>query len=115
MQLPDGFPVDFPAAPQASVLGRGEISNGLSHVRWDVGVDHGTFIEDFAKVLDDAGWQVLTKNSSGRVFSLTCRSRARPEISCRILVTIEAVREPNDQYYRDVADIWVGSGAEEAR
>ena len=114
LKLPDGFPVDFPAEAQASVLGPGEITNGLAHLRWGVAPDGGPFIDGFAQILDDAGWQVITKSSTVRPPSLTCRSRERPVLSCRVVVSVEADPDMRGQF-RHVADVWVGNGAEGTR
>lgn len=115
LQLPAGFPLDFPASRDASVLVPGEVSNGLAHLRWGVGPDYPhPFIDDFAQILDDAGWSVVTKSSTSRPPSLTCRSRARPELSCRIAVSVEPDPRWRGQF-RTVADVWVGIHAEDAR
>jgi hypothetical protein len=111
MQLPAGFPIDFPVVGHhASVLVPGEVTNGLSHLRWDVGVDDRGFMDSFAQILEDAHWQVVIKSPASRPLSLTCRSRISPEITCRVVVSIEADPRMHGQF-RSVADVWVGTGA----
>jgi hypothetical protein len=119
MQLPSGFPLDFPIGHRARAMDQpGEVSSGVFHLRWDVGgnAGGGRFIEQFATALEDAGWQVLTKQADvASPHSLTCRSRAKPEISCRAVVSVVFGRLPTDRSIMEIADVWVGPGAESAR
>lgn len=119
MRLPPGFPLDFPIGHRARALEEpGSGSSGIYHVRWDVGgnAGGGRFIEQFAQALEDAGWQVVTKKAAvGAGAALTCRSRARPEISCRAAVSVEFYSAQSDRSFIEIADVWVGPGADGAQ
>ena len=110
MRLPAGFPEDFPARPRAHAIDAVRVAASLYHVRWDVGAGLG-FVTGFAAALEDAGWEVMTKTRGQfDLFSLTCRSRARPDLSCRI-----AMRNDPTSFIQptfSIADVWVGVGAD---
>jgi hypothetical protein len=117
MQLPEGFPLDFPVGHRARAMEGGGIADNQYHLRWNVrgNASRVKFIDGFAQALEDAGWQVITKQSDPNgPWALTCRSRARPEMSCRVVVTVEP-EAPRSSVYVDAADVWVGPGAESAR
>jgi hypothetical protein len=115
MQLPAGFPADFPIGHRANAIDGG-LSDGIYHLRWDVGGNgsNAAFVDGFAQALEDAGWQVLTREVPRfGVNSLTCRSRTRPEISCRVVVEPDVSLHPSRVL--EVANVWVGPGAETPR
>jgi hypothetical protein len=110
MQLPPGFPEDFPVAPRARALDASRASPPLYHARWDVGAGI-RFLTRFAEVLDDAGWEVSTKTRGQfDLTSLTCQSRSRPELTCRVVMRSDASSfiQPSPS----IADVWVGRGAD---
>jgi hypothetical protein len=119
MRLPTAFPLDFPIGHRARATDEpGDISNGVFHVRWNVAgnAGGGRFIERFAQALEDAGWQVVTKQAEVTgPHSLTCRSRAKPELSCRAVVSVKFGRFPSGSTVMEIADVWVGPGAESSR
>lgn len=110
MRLPDGFPQEFPVRPSAHVIDAVRVSAALYHVRWNVGGGLG-FLTRFAEVLEDSGWEVVTKTRGQfDLTALTCRSRTRPELSCRIEMRSDPTSFIQPSF--PIANVWVGLGAD---
>ena len=94
LQLPPGFPAAFPGGPRARPLGQpGSDADGYV-LRWDIdgNLDSARFVEDFAEVLNDAGWDVFALTTTGPTPGLMCRSRSTPGLTCAVTTSYELDR-----------------------
>jgi len=119
MKLPAGYPVDFPAGHRARPIGTVAKVADAYVVRWDVdgNASPAAFVKTFATSLTDAGWDVLTLDTSMATPSLTCRRRSLPALTCSVTVTYEVdLQAKHDPVYpapgRLVATVRIGPEAQ---
>jgi hypothetical protein len=117
MRVPAAFPVDFPIAYRARPIEDASVVDGVYVLRWDIGGNAGDsrFMSDYADVLGDAGWDVLTKSAERepRQF-LTCRRRSDPRIGCSVTIAFEYPYGTHTMPPRRLAIVRVGPGADSA-
>jgi hypothetical protein len=91
LHLPSGFPAAFPGGYRARPIGAPRSDSAGYELRWNIdgNLDSGTFIDDFAHVLTDAGWDVVTLTTTGATPGLTCRSRSTPSLICAVTTSYE--------------------------
>lgn len=110
LQLPDGFPVTFPGGHRARPVDA-QLRDGDTFVlHWSISgnASDGRFVDDFAQLLTDAGWDVTAKETAvGKNASLRCRSRTPPATACALTVAYETMQQPF-AYMVPVATIRLG-------
>jgi len=91
LSLPSGFPATFPGGYRARPIGAARSDGTGYELRWDIdgNLDSGRFIDDFAHVLTDAGWDVVTLTTTGATPGLICRSRSTPSLTCAVTTSYE--------------------------
>jgi len=119
LKLPAGYPLDFPSTSRARPMGAPTNVAGVFTARWDVGSvgAPGTFVDDFAQVLADSGWDVTARRTTRETPGLQCRSRSSPLVTCAVTTKYEITNPSTSRVVYDavgtfVATVRVGQGAD---